>query len=101
MQEEIADKPLAMIANSAGRVGEWSEGVEPARRAHSVLLAGIMADADRLRLSTFKELMSILTPLQAVDLLIATKKLHLSMHEWGKTRDRHLGRSTSCSTPSS
>ncbi|EYU29539.1 hypothetical protein MIMGU_mgv1a023140mg, partial [Erythranthe guttata] len=79
LQEQIADKPLAVIAKNAEPVGEWSEEVERAMKAHSVSLGGILAEADRLRLSTFKELMAILTPPQAVDLLIATKKLHISM----------------------
>ncbi|KAL7129439.1 hypothetical protein ABFS83_13G066000 [Erythranthe nasuta] len=94
IQEEIADKPLAVIAKGAERVGEWSRDVERAANAHSLSLAGILVEADRLRLSTFKELMAILTPSQALDLLIATKKLHISMHEWGKTRDCHFGKTT-------
>ncbi|KAL0353840.1 UNVERIFIED_CONTAM: protein DOG1-like 1 [Sesamum angustifolium] len=55
--------------------------------AHSLSLASILVDADKLRISTFKELMAILTPFQGVDLLVSIKKLHLSMHEWGKTKD--------------
>ncbi|KAG8386428.1 hypothetical protein BUALT_Bualt03G0147700 [Buddleja alternifolia] len=90
--EEIADEPLAMIAKNCGRVGESSQDVALAMDSHSLSLASIIAEADRLRLSTMKELMGILTPLQAVDLLVATKKLKLSMHEWGKRRDHQLGR---------
>ncbi|KAK4398306.1 protein DELAY OF GERMINATION 1 [Sesamum angolense] len=88
--EEIADEPLAMIATSAGRVGEWSEELVKAMDAHSLSLASILVDADKLRISTFKELMVILTPFQGVDLLVSIKKLHLSMHEWGKTKDLQL-----------
>lgn len=95
MQEEIADEPLAMIAKSAGRVGEWSQELERAVRAHSKSLAEVLADADKLRLETLKEMMAILTPLQAVELLIATKKLHISMHCWGITRQCVLGQQTS------
>ncbi|KAK4439114.1 protein DOG1-like 1 [Sesamum alatum] len=67
--EEIADQPLAMIATRAGRVGEWSQELVRAMNAHSLSLASILADADKLRISTFKELMDILTPFQGVDLL--------------------------------
>ncbi|KAK6157317.1 hypothetical protein DH2020_011565 [Rehmannia glutinosa] len=88
---EIADEPLVTIAKNAGRVGEWSRELERAMVAHSVSLAHILADADKLRLDTLKELIAILTPLQAVDFLAAAKKLHISMHEWGKRRDRQFG----------
>ncbi|XP_011082771.1 protein DOG1-like 1 isoform X2 [Sesamum indicum] len=88
--EEIADEPLAMLATSAGRVGEWSKELVRAMDAHSLSLASILADADKLRISTLKELMAILTPFQGVDLLISIKKLHLSMHEWGKTKELQL-----------
>ncbi|MCL7027108.1 hypothetical protein MKW94_000387 [Papaver nudicaule] len=53
---------------------------------HAAELASIWEEADRLRLKTVKELVHILTPLQAVDFLVAAKKLYLSMHEWGRTR---------------
>ncbi|KAI3457365.1 hypothetical protein Pfo_014028 [Paulownia fortunei] len=91
MQEEIAYEPLAIIAKSAGQVGEWSQDLDRAMNAHSLSLARILVDADRLRLNTLKELLAILTPLQAVDFLVATKKLHISMHEWGERRDRQFG----------
>lgn len=87
VQEEIADSPLAMIAKSAGGVGEWSREVERAMEAHSESMAEVVAEADRLRMETLKEVMGILTPLQGVDLLIATKKLHISMHCWGMRRE--------------
>ncbi|KAK4484668.1 hypothetical protein RD792_007257 [Penstemon davidsonii] len=90
--EEIADEPLAMLAKMAGRVGESSQDLDRAMDAHSVSLASIMGDADRLRLSTLKDLVGILTPLQTVDLFVATKKLHLSMHEWGKRSDNQIGK---------
>lgn len=58
--------------------------VECAVDAHYLTLAGIVRDADRLRLSTLKEVMLILTPRQGIDFLVSSKKLQLSMHEWGK-----------------
>ncbi|KAF6176908.1 hypothetical protein GIB67_030591 [Kingdonia uniflora] len=93
MQEDIADDPLALIANEfdSGRVGESNDDVDRALDAHSLALATILKDADKLRLSTLKELLAILTPFQAIDYLIAAKKLHLSMHEWGKRRDQQHG----------
>ncbi|XP_016648161.1 PREDICTED: uncharacterized protein LOC103324988 [Prunus mume] len=48
--------------------------------------------AKGLSQSTVKELVNILTPLQAVDFLVASKKLHLCVHKWGRNRDQKLGR---------
>ncbi|KAL3508776.1 hypothetical protein ACH5RR_028177 [Cinchona calisaya] len=93
LQEEIADDPLVMIAKKASEVGESScLDLDEALKGPSLSLERLLVDADKLRLSTLKELMNILTPLQTADLLVATKKLHLSMHEWGKRRDEQLGR---------
>ncbi|CAI9088821.1 OLC1v1023259C1 [Oldenlandia corymbosa var. corymbosa] len=90
LQEEIADDPLAMIAKRARQVGESSQSVDEVLQGHSVALGCILVDADKLRLSTVKELFSILTPLQNADLLAASKKLHLSMREWGKRREQQM-----------
>ncbi|CAI9089969.1 OLC1v1024627C1 [Oldenlandia corymbosa var. corymbosa] len=88
LQEEIADDPLAMIVKRASQVGESSRNVDEVLEGHSLALGHILLDADKLRLNTLKELFNILTPLQAANLLVTTKKLHLSMHEWGKERDQ-------------
>ncbi|KAL3834287.1 hypothetical protein ACJIZ3_009023 [Penstemon smallii] len=96
--EEIADQPLAMLANRAERVGESSQDLDRAMDAHSVSLARIMFDADNLRLGTLKDLIAILTPLQTINFLVATKKLHLSMHEWGKRSDNQIGKPSSSNT---
>ncbi|KAF9621311.1 hypothetical protein IFM89_019397 [Coptis chinensis] len=53
---------------------------------HALALSRVLEDADMLRLNTVKELINILTPLQAVDFLAAAKKLYLSMHEWGQRK---------------
>ncbi|KAL0320604.1 UNVERIFIED_CONTAM: protein DOG1-like 3 [Sesamum radiatum] len=86
LQEEIADEPLAFMAQ---QVGELSlQDLDHAMDTHYLKLASILTDADKLRLRTLKELIGLLTPLQAVELLFAIKKLSLSMHEWGK-REHH------------
>nr|DAD21232.1 TPA_asm: hypothetical protein HUJ06_022695 [Nelumbo nucifera] len=92
LQEDIADQPLLTKANEYGLIGASIEHVDTTLDEHALALAGILEEADKLRLSTLKELINILTPLQAADLLVAAKKLHLSIHEWGKRRDRHHGR---------
>ncbi|XP_042487097.1 protein DOG1-like 1 [Macadamia integrifolia] len=99
LQEEIADQPLALMAVESNRIGDTSERVDRVLDDHSLALARILEDADKLRLRTLKALTNILTPLQAVDLLVATGKLHLSLHEWGKKREsrERQSRSISCS----
>ncbi|RZC92384.1 hypothetical protein C5167_003987 [Papaver somniferum] len=86
LQENIADYcPLAKLANNSNdsetddqsHIGQ----VEQALDSHSKDLDSILVDSDKLRMNTLKELISIFTPLQAVELLIAGKKLHLNMHQ--------------------
>ncbi|XP_047962517.1 protein DELAY OF GERMINATION 1-like isoform X2 [Salvia hispanica] len=93
LQEEIADEPLATMAKQS--VGEWSEDVERAMVAHEAAMAEVLLAADRLRMETLEEVMGILTPLQAVDLLVEAKKLHISMHCWGCKREEQTSTSTS------
>lgn len=86
MQEEIADDLLALIAKRIGRIGEVSESMERVMKGHALSLARVLTEADELRLATLRELVEeILTPLQAVELLVNMKKLHLSIHELGET----------------
>ncbi|KAJ9671434.1 hypothetical protein PVL29_025239 [Vitis rotundifolia] len=91
MQEDTADEPLSIIAKKLRTVGEYSRTVNSAIETHSQALASVLEEADKLRLSTFKGLQEILTPLQAAHFLVASKKLHLSMHEWGKQRAERVG----------
>lgn len=91
-QEDIADQPLAVIAKGLDRIGEPNQEAEQVLDQHERAMAGMLEEADKLRLNTLKELLEILTPVQAVDFLAASKKLHLSIHEWGKRRDHSHGR---------
>ncbi|RZC66390.1 hypothetical protein C5167_010086 [Papaver somniferum] len=92
LQENIADSPLTRFASNNSDVIETEshiEQVDQALDSHSKDLASVLVDSDKLRMNTLKELIGIFTPLQAVDFLIAGKKLHLCMHQWGQRRD-HL-----------
>ncbi|PQP98846.1 hypothetical protein Pyn_14149 [Prunus yedoensis var. nudiflora] len=91
LQEDIADQPIAMIAKGLSQLGEMNREVEEALDEHGQAMVRILEEADQLRLSTVKELVNILTPLQAVDFLVASKKLHLCVHKWGRNRDQKLG----------
>ncbi|OVA02097.1 Transcription factor TGA like domain [Macleaya cordata] len=88
LQEYIGEQQLALVTDESTQqvCNESIEEMSRAIDAHAVELARIWEEADRLRLNTMKELIVILTPLQAVDFLVAAKKLYLSMHEWGQNR---------------
>lgn len=77
LQEDVTDQPIAVIAKRLSRFGEMNGEVNRALDKQEEEMAGILEEADRLRLSTLKELVGILTPKQAVDFLTAGKKLHL------------------------
>ncbi|MCD7464879.1 2-deoxyglucose-6-phosphatase [Datura stramonium] len=94
LQEDIADQPFAIIANEvAGNLGGICRETENALDTHAKCLMNVLEEADNLRMETLKELvMNILNPLQAVNFLVAGKKLHLCINAWGKTRDHLHGR---------
>ncbi|KAI3919350.1 hypothetical protein MKX01_038820 [Papaver californicum] len=92
-QEDVADNPLTELANNSDDPSTVSNGqVEQALDSHAKNLASILVESDNLRLNTLKELLGILTPLQAVDYLIASTKLHIRVHQWGLRRDERHGR---------
>ncbi|KAI3980191.1 hypothetical protein MKX01_033332 [Papaver californicum] len=99
LQENIPDYcPLTRLANNSVDDPEDSteshieQQVEQALDSHSKDLAGILVESDKLRMNTLKELItSIFTPLQAVEFLIAGKKLHLGMHQRGQERNHIPG----------
>lgn len=62
--------------------------VERALDKYEDEMARMLAEADKLRLTTLTKIVEILTAVQAADFLLAGKKLHLSMHEWGRLRER-------------
>ncbi|XP_058095546.1 protein DOG1-like 3 [Magnolia sinica] len=91
LQEDMGDLPLVRIASERGRGGSEDES-DRAIQDYLAALANLLEEADKLRLRTLKELVDILTPSQAAEYLIAAKQLRLSVHEWGKRRDRQHGR---------
>ncbi|KAL7212835.1 hypothetical protein ACSBR2_015513 [Camellia fascicularis] len=88
LQEDITDKPLAVMEVS--QIGELNRDTDKALDEHGLFMATMLVEADQLRMSTLKELVGIFTPIQAVDFLAVTKKLHLCMHELGTKRDDHM-----------
>ncbi|KAI3913447.1 hypothetical protein MKW98_003926 [Papaver atlanticum] len=90
LQENIADCPLTRLANNNSVDSDAESHIGQVKQAldsHSKDLSSMLIDSDKLRMNTLKELIGIFTPLQAVEFLIAGKKLHLCMHQWGQLRD--------------
>ncbi|KAG8385423.1 hypothetical protein BUALT_Bualt03G0043800 [Buddleja alternifolia] len=85
--KDIADEPIAIIANELNVHGGPSRAADEAIDEHSISMTSVLEEADNLRLGTMKELINILTTVQAVDFLAAAKKLHLCLHAWGRRRD--------------
>ncbi|KFK22875.1 hypothetical protein AALP_AAs39777U000200 [Arabis alpina] len=86
MQEDVADMPIAITAYSRDFV-EAGEAVEDAIDKHEEGMAVLMAEADKLRIETLKKIVEVLTPVQAAEFLLAEKRLHVSLHEWGRVRE--------------
>ncbi|KAI4298152.1 hypothetical protein L6164_031745 [Bauhinia variegata] len=86
LQEDIADQPLALIAKRLREVGEVNGDVEKVFDEFDKDMLEILREADNLRLATLEKVLQILSPLQAVDFLAASKKLHLCVHKWGKIK---------------
>ncbi|XP_047319549.1 protein DELAY OF GERMINATION 1-like [Impatiens glandulifera] len=79
LQGHIEDQPLLRIGNCSRGMGESSK--YEVKRAMEKLLK----EVNKLKMDTIKDLLiNILTPIQAVELLIASKKLHLLLPQWDK-----------------
>ncbi|CAN7091510.1 hypothetical protein BRARA_I01910 [Brassica rapa] len=88
LQEDAADIPISTVAYAEEHVGEPNAMVDQALDKQEEAMATLLAEADNLRVDTLAKIIEILTPVQAGDFLMAGKKLHLSMHQWGALRDR-------------
>ncbi|CAN7013539.1 unnamed protein product [Brassica rapa subsp. trilocularis] len=86
MQEDVANMPIAVTAFSSDSV-EADVAVEDALDKHEEGMAVLIADADKLRLETLKKIVEVLTPVQAAEFLLSGKRLHVSLHEWGRVRE--------------
>ncbi|KAJ8545425.1 hypothetical protein K7X08_018008 [Anisodus acutangulus] len=80
LQEDIVDKPLASKMKKEGDDDDHEcENADEALNEHSHYMAGVMEEADELRMKTLKEIvLSILAPVHAVEYLAATKRISMS-----------------------
>ncbi|CAH8351677.1 unnamed protein product [Eruca vesicaria subsp. sativa] len=81
LQEDVADMPVAITAFSRDWV-EADVAVEDALDKHEENMAGIMVEADKVRLETLRSIVDVLTPVQAAEFLLSGKRLQVSLHEW-------------------
>ncbi|GAB4835520.1 hypothetical protein Ancab_000430 [Ancistrocladus abbreviatus] len=105
-QEAVADSSMVdlshvvseMIRNSSEPIREEEGGggdsteerVQSALDTMEDVLGEMLLKADDLRLETLKNVIEVLTPIQAVHFLTAAAELHLRLHDWGIKRD-HTG----------
>ncbi|KAL0330525.1 UNVERIFIED_CONTAM: protein DOG1-like 2 [Sesamum radiatum] len=91
LQQDMADMPLALIARELSPRHELNLDVQKGLGKFEQAMRSAMDDADKLRLNTAKELLKILKPGQALEYIIAAKKLRLCIQSWGIERDREHG----------
>ncbi|XP_021900288.1 protein DOG1-like 3 [Carica papaya] len=99
-QQTVADASMVELSHlvtesmrndeSTQESSRLEERVESTLESKEEGLQQILHKADDLRLRTLKSVLGILSPIQAVQFLIAAAELHLRLHDWGKARDaRH------------
>lgn len=94
-QETIADSTMVELSHIATELTRCPnsdtelvhERVESTLDNKEQKLREILEKADDLRLRTLKNVVDILSPIQAVHFLIAAAQLHLRVHEWGVKKD--------------
>ncbi|WZZ24863.1 hypothetical protein YC2023_008264 [Brassica napus] len=83
---DVADMPMVIKVFSKDLV-EAGEAVEEALDKNEEGMTVLMAEADKLRLDTIRTIVEVLTPVQVAALLLSLKRLHVSLHEWGRGRE--------------
>ncbi|XP_073136172.1 protein DELAY OF GERMINATION 1-like isoform X1 [Henckelia pumila] len=92
LQQEIADMPLALIARKSSPDYKLNEEAIDAIGKIEEAMVCTIEEADELRLKTYQELTKILTRAQALDYIIAVKKLRLCVRAWGIEKDQERAR---------
>ncbi|XVE70281.1 hypothetical protein DITRI_Ditri10aG0059800 [Diplodiscus trichospermus] len=94
IQESTVTLPLLNLVRRFGRLtdGEALE-LESAMETLKVGMLKTLEKADKLRSSTVKKLIEILSPVQTVKFLAASAEFQLRVRKWGLQRETGLGRS--------
>lgn len=80
LHDDIADQPIVTIVKQWNQTTESNGEEDQVLDEHARAMLSMMQEADQLRLSTLKELLGILSPVQGVEFLSVSKRLHLCMH---------------------
>ncbi|CAD6229755.1 unnamed protein product [Miscanthus lutarioriparius] len=81
--------------------GADAEAVDAALDSYEAALSRLLVEADELRMATARALATeILTPRQAVEMLAASKHLHLSVRDWTRRREAAAGAQQQLNGPS-
>lgn len=80
--------PLALIATKSSPDYKLNEEVKEEIAKIEEAMLCTMEEADELRLKTYKELVKILTPVQALEYIIVAKEHRLCVQAWGIDKDR-------------
>ncbi|XP_010434499.1 PREDICTED: uncharacterized protein LOC104718445 [Camelina sativa] len=86
LQENVADMPIAIAAYTMDLV-DGNVVVKDALDKHEEDMAALVTEADKLRFETLRKIVEVVTPVQAAEFLLAGKRLHVSLHEWGRVRE--------------
>lgn len=81
LQQDMADQPLVGLAKNNAE-----EPFEDAIENKLKSLEALLLDADNLRLYTLQNMLSILSPLQAAQYLVATAQLQIMMRQIGEQK---------------
>jgi hypothetical protein len=74
---------------AGGGGGVDAEAMESEMKTKADGMKRVLGMADTLRLDTMKEVVALLSPVQAVHFLIADAELHLAVHHFGRRKDGH------------
>ena len=75
--------------------------MDAALDSYEAALSRLLVEADELRMATARALATeILTPRQAVEMLAASKHLHLSVRDWTRRREAAAGAQQHLNGPS-
>ncbi|GMN40232.1 hypothetical protein TIFTF001_009457 [Ficus carica] len=88
VQASVAAPPLVAVVRRMGRAvnGEIS-AIDAAMERLREAMVGVLGSADKLRESTMRTALEMLSPAQAVKFLMAAAELQLRIRRWGLQRD--------------
>lgn len=87
LQAQMSDSPIVEVLSRFKEPCELNSQVNVVLQKNQEDMACLLKEADTVRLATLKEIISILTPVQALQFFAHEKKLCLSIRSWGLQQD--------------